>query len=98
MIGNIENQDNWIIDSGSTDHMNYLTKWPKFLRKNNPSVTIPNGKLVTVDGIGDIQFIKRHQIKILLNMPYFNYNLLSISKVTRDLGCALTFLHDLCYI
>lgn len=34
----------------------------------------------------------------MLNVPDFNCNLLSVSKVTRDLGFSLAFLPDLCYI
>lgn len=35
---------------------------------------------------------------MFLHIPDFQYNLLFVSKLTRDHNCALTFIADLCVI
>lgn len=54
-------------------------------------VTIPNEDLVSVSGKGSCTLPNMIDIDKVLYIPSFNYNLLSVSRVTKDLGCAITF-------
>lgn len=73
MIGKVERYDDWIIDSSASDHITHLRKWSKTMtnKKRTTTVTIPNGKSVTVKGVGDIQG-SNLKLQNVLNVPDFN--------------------------
>ena len=85
------NFDPWIIDSGATNHM--------FRNKNKASrietlgnfrnVTIANGSEIPIKGLGDIKVLSKETKG--LYMPNFSSNLLSVSKITKDLNCCVIF-------
>lgn len=77
MIGKVKGQ---MIGSSTRDPTTM------YMKKNNTSYSIPNGKLLMVEGIGDIEISKYLKLKNVLNVPNFNNNLISISKITHDLG------------
>ncbi|XP_052619825.1 uncharacterized protein LOC128126128 [Lactuca sativa] len=81
MTDKVERLDNWIIDSGASDHITHLTKWSKTMNNkiNNSSVSIPNGKLVTVKGIGDIHISPDLKLKNVLN-DLHTKNLIGMGK------------------
>lgn len=76
MTGKVENRHSWIIESGASYHITYLIEWSKSMKNKNPYVTIPNGKLVRVEGIGDIQISKRYYFENVLKLPDFNCKVL----------------------
>ena len=88
----------WIIDSGASDHM---TGDEKFFSTYNPcyknlTVRIADGSLSKVAGTGSVRVSKNITLDSVLLVPKLNCNLLSISKLTRDLNCVTKFGLNLC--
>ena len=101
MTGKITKANNsWIIDSGASDHVTHRENWLENVKTKSDytSVTIPNGETLEVKRVGDIHLSKGFSLKDVLSVPDFNCNLLSVSKITRDLNCSLTFLPDKCFV
>lgn len=97
MVGRIEYHNGWLIDPGATKH---ITHRSDFLENEATSQKKP---------LSLYQMGRRYQllvrvsirtlpggvkIKGVLYVPNFNYNLLSVRKLTKDLNCAVTFLPD----
>lgn len=61
-------------------------------------VKIPNGETIPVKSIGDTSLPNGMKINRVLNIPAFNCNLLSVSRLTKELNCALTFFPDFCIL
>ncbi|XP_015170070.1 uncharacterized protein [Solanum tuberosum] len=95
----------WIVDTGATDHMvhslNTLLN-PKVIPSNSSNVYLPNGQTAEVTHIGSATLFDHYNIQRVLHIPQFSYNLLSISKLTKELNCCVSFyphfclFHDLC--
>ena len=88
----------WIIDSGASDHM---TGDEKLFSTYNPcyknlTVRIADGSLSKVAGTGSVRVSKNITLDSVLLVPKLNCNLLSISKLTRDLNCVTKFGSNLC--
>ncbi|KAI3723909.1 hypothetical protein L2E82_35671 [Cichorium intybus] len=101
MTGKTTNpNDSWVIDSGASDHITYREDWLKDPTNNVDftSVTIPNGKAVAVKKVGNIGLSEGINLKDVLSVPEFKCNLLSVSKIARDLQCFLTFYLEKCFI
>ena len=60
-------------------------------------VELPNGGKSRTDLVGTIKLSHSLTLKDVLCVPEFQVNLLSISKLTQDLGCNVTFYLD-CYL
>ncbi|KAI3680226.1 hypothetical protein L2E82_50551 [Cichorium intybus] len=96
MAGKFNNKGEWILDSGATEYMTHDREFLHNLTigsKETP-VTIPNGETVPVEGIGEFTFKGAVKIKGVLFIPNFKCNLLSVSRLTKDLQCAITFFPD----
>ena len=82
----------WILDSGSTDHItgnkNLLNNYKKIETKQ--FVIVANGEKMEILGNGSISLLSR-KISNVLHVNNCTSNLLSISKITRDLNCEITF-------
>lgn len=95
--GNISNSsistiyDSWIIDSGASDHMfRNSDKAIKMHQKmNNQTVKIANGDSIPIKCMADIELFSKDTKG--LYVPNFASNLLSVSKVTKDLNCFVIF-------
>lgn len=100
MAGKINVQNSWLIDSGASDHVTHHKEWLKSIKvyKEESSVVIANGDSIQVKGVGNINLTVDLELKHVLNVPNFKCNLLSVSKLTRDLNCFLTFYPDKCFI
>ena len=88
----------WIIDSGATDHISKVSPTPDGNRPKHNFVELPNGEKTRIDSVGTIKLSDSLTIKDVLHVPDFQVNLLSISKLTQDLGCNVTFYHDCCLV
>lgn len=62
----------------------------------NKEVHLPNGEVTLVSHTGSCQITKTNETKNVLFVPVFQYNLLSVSKVTRDLKFLMSFYPDFC--
>nr|GFB38101.1 hypothetical protein [Tanacetum cinerariifolium] len=91
MAGNKD--DVWVVDSGCTE---YITHKSNLLENkkgtsNEAPVVIPSGHAIPVEGKGDFILLGRAKINGVLHIPNFKHNLLSVSRICKDLQCAVTF-------
>lgn len=98
MSGRVNYKDEWVVDSGATDHATYRSDIIVNKRKNpyELPVVIPNGDAIPVEGKGDHILPSGATIKGVLYVPKFNCNLLSVSRLAKSLQCAVTFFPDFC--
>ena len=98
MVGKINNLRTWIIDSEATEHITcddgILVKQTKF--GTETPVRILNGEKVPVVSVGDTSLLNALKLNGVLNITKFECNLLSVSRLTRDLNCFLTFFPNYC--
>ncbi|KAL3512975.1 hypothetical protein ACH5RR_025692 [Cinchona calisaya] len=94
--GKLDNE--WVIDTGTTNHIthNINSLSETLLRLDISPVEISNGKLVPIHALGRVSLGKRLTLEQVLGVPDFYFNLLSASKLTRDLNCMLMFGLKLC--
>ena len=59
-----------------------------------PTITLANGSQTIAKGIGLVCPLPSLPLTSVLYILNFPFNLISISKLTRDLHCVLTFSHN----
>ena len=91
--------ETWVIDIGATDHivcsMHLLTS---FMKISHTIVELPNGEAAVVTHIGTIQLSPHITLTNVHRVPYFTFNLLSISALTKSQPICLIFLSKICFI
>ena len=80
----------WILDTGVSDHIS----GNKDLFLLLPTITLANGSQTIAKGIGSVCPLPSLPLTSVLYVPNFPFNLISISKLTRDFHCVLTFSHN----
>nr|ADK92880.1 retrotransposon 4 protein [Hypericum perforatum] len=87
------NQKNiWIIDSGANDHMTHNSSiLTNVSQSENCFIQVANGAKIPVKGSGKIKFFQNSIDQDSLLVPKLSNNLLSISKLTKDLNCVAIF-------
>ncbi|KAK1440796.1 hypothetical protein QVD17_06628 [Tagetes erecta] len=100
MAGKTDQGNDWIIDSGCTEHITNRAEWLEGKVKSTfePPVVIPNGDSIPVEGKGSCRLPNGTTIKGVLHVPKFKCNLLSVSRLSRDLYCSVTFFPDICFM
>ena len=89
----------WIIDSGATDHVVSSLHWFKTHSKIDPVVIyLPNGITVTAHHSGIVELSPYFVLHNVLYVPFFHFNLISISKLVFTLCYSLTLAFDSCKI
>lgn len=90
----------WILDSGASAHITHDPGMLFDVTRASPrcSVTTSNGHMVPVRAMGSVSFPHGLSLKHVLVVPEFKFKLLSISQLSRDLNCAVTFWMDVCLI
>ncbi|RVX18786.1 Retrovirus-related Pol polyprotein from transposon TNT 1-94 [Vitis vinifera] len=88
----------WIVDTGTSDHM---TGDAAILQNYKPSnghssVHIADGSKSKIVGTGSIKLTKELYLDSVLHVPNLDCNLLSISKLARDLQCVTKFYPNSC--
>ncbi|XP_075099541.1 uncharacterized protein LOC142176312 [Nicotiana tabacum] len=95
-----ELKDRWIVDSGATHHissiLDLMSDVSKITDKGREKVTLPNRGCAKIEHIESSFLSVIDKLKDVLHVPDFNFNLMSVSKLTRDLSCAIIFLPELC--
>lgn len=82
----------WVIDSGATNHISHQrSSFTTFKTLPDTNVTLPNGVLVNIVGIGDIKLGSHIVLTDVLFIPQFKFNLLSVSCITKKLHCRVWF-------
>nr|KYP76552.1 Retrovirus-related Pol polyprotein from transposon TNT 1-94 [Cajanus cajan] len=89
-----------VIDSGATDH---IISSPSLLdnSKENtslPPVVMPNGDQAPILSIGNLPLSPIIYLKNVLGVPSCKVDLMSASRVTRDLNCSVTFFPQSCVL
>ncbi|KAG6483737.1 hypothetical protein ZIOFF_060391 [Zingiber officinale] len=88
----------WVIDSGATDHMtNAANSFISYsLSSGQEKVIIADGTKATVAGKGSIKLTDHFFLSSALHVPSVSINLLSVSSITKQLHCSVTFFPDHC--
>lgn len=95
---NNNNTSDWIIDSGATDH---ITCQSDFLLQPQPcdiAICLPNGQHTSVHLKGTVQLTNNIILYDVLYIPSFQFNLISVCKLTQTLPCCVQFSTQLCVI
>jgi len=89
----------WIIDSGATDHVASSLHWFKTYSKIDLVVIhLPNRTTITAHHSGTVKLSPYFVLHNVLYVPFFHFNLISISKLVSTLRYSLTFDFDSCKI
>ena len=86
----------WILDFGASDHISSnkdLFSSLAFLSPL-PTITLANGSQTIAKGIGSTCPLPSLPLTFVLYVPDFPFKIFSISKLTCDLHCVLTFSHN----
>ena len=88
----------WIIDSGASDHMTCSSHLFKSYSpcSGNDKVKIADGSFSSIAGKGLIKISERIDLKSVLHVPKLACNLLSVSKLSKDSNCCVTFFESHC--
>ena len=83
----------WVIDFGATDHMiGNSSLFSTFQSQPSPSiVTLADGSQSCVLGSGTIVLTPSIPLTLVLSLPNFSFDLMSVSKLTRALKCYISF-------
>jgi hypothetical protein len=93
----IASKSSWIVDSGATDHMTGNKSILSGLATTSqPPVQIANGSTCNIEGIGSTQISQNMPLSSVLYVPSFSENLMSVSKITEQLYCSVTFTPTKC--
>lgn len=87
-----------IIDSGATNH---ITSSPTLLINNSKNTSLPpvvmsSGQQASIASIGLLALNSIISLKNVLGMPSCKVDLMSVSRITRDLNCSITFFPHWC--
>ncbi|XP_070010094.1 uncharacterized protein [Nicotiana sylvestris] len=86
----------WIVDTGATNHMTGNERLLVDATKvgNSGQVQMPNGESAQITHVGNCHLLGGDFIKDVLCVPTFKFNLLSVSKLTKELQCFVSFYPD----
>ncbi|OIT20455.1 hypothetical protein A4A49_63672, partial [Nicotiana attenuata] len=87
-----------VTDSGATHHMvSRLDFFTDFMEiPKGEKLQLPTGETSRITHLGSSSILNGLPIKNVLYVPQFRYNLLSVSQLTRDIGCFIAFFPDWC--
>lgn len=95
-----ENSEVWIIDTGAANPMvsnlTRLLKGSIVKTKNPKEVQLRNGEMVQVTHLGSCALSANSVITNVFHIPQFKYNLLSVSRIIKELGYSVTFFPHFC--
>nr|XP_016498339.1 PREDICTED: uncharacterized protein LOC107817075 [Nicotiana tabacum] len=90
----------WIIDTGASNHMvhslNLLDSYKELSETDKNKVYLPTGEKVIITHTGICSFFRDKKVQNILHIPEFKYNLLLVSKITKELRCMVAFFPDFC--
>lgn len=91
----INDSEEWIIDTGATNHMTsnieLLNKHSIIKTKVSRKIFLPNGEISEVQHTGTTDISAQSTLHNVLHVPQFKCNLMSVSKATRQLQCFAIF-------
>ncbi|KAA0059996.1 putative tRNA pseudouridine synthase [Cucumis melo var. makuwa] len=95
----VDRKNPWILDLGATYHLTGSSEHfiSYALCASNEKIRIADGSLAPIAGKGQIVPFDGFALQNVLHVPKLSYNLLSISKITRELHCKAIFLPQSVY-
>lgn len=89
----------WLLDSGASHHMTGNFDCLQNVHQVTPSsVVLPNGDQTVAEQEGPVYLEGVVVLKSVLYVPCLNCNLISLSKLTKDSNCFVTFTDELCVV
>ena len=89
----------WLIDSGASTHMTGEVGSLFNIEKIDPVIIdLPNGQRTITDKQGTIVLDKNLSLDKTLLVPSLTCDLVSVSRVCKDLHCTVTFSDDSCIL
>ncbi|CAM8888862.1 unnamed protein product [Rhodiola kirilowii] len=90
----------WVIDSGATDHFacNIDMFFDIHKVSSTCTVSLPNGKTTLVKLVGKVALTDNIVLHEVYYVPEFQFNLISVSKLTASSNCSIEFTKDICAI
>jgi len=94
----INSSNKWVIDSGATNHMTGNPNIFSSFRSHKAAspVTVADGSTCNSVGFDTVQLTSSITLSSVLSLPKLAFNLISVSKVTRELNCYISFFPDYC--
>lgn len=84
----------WLIDSGATDHICSdlrLFHSYKPVTSMNEFITVPDGRQIPILHTGSVKLNEHMVLNNVLHIPLFQYNLISVQKICKDMQCTVSF-------
>ncbi|KAL8108292.1 hypothetical protein AgCh_024661 [Apium graveolens] len=93
-------QYNHLLNSGATDHIcPDITKFMDIKPVSEPTfITIPNGSKISVLNRGTVPLNDHIILHNVLHAPDFQFKLISVHRLCKDLQCNLVFSDEDCYV
>lgn len=94
------NNNTWIVDSGASDHITYDLSLLQKVRsiQDHCYITLPNGKKAQIRNTGSMTLSPDLILRDVLHIPDFQFNLLSISKLTKQYSANVVFTPEFCLL
>lgn len=73
-----------------------LTDLKEVASEETNGVQMPIGDKSIISHTGNIVICRNQKLRNVLYVPTFKFNLLSISKLTKELNCSVTFYPEFC--
>jgi hypothetical protein len=88
----------WIIDSGATNHISSKLFSDKHNKCTLPPVLLPSGEKAKIVANGSLPLNSVYYLHNVLCVPTFKVDLISVSRLTRDLNCLIIFFPYWCLL
>ena len=89
----------WILNSGATNHISSsLDNFATYRIIPDVPIKLPNGTTVYTNIKGTIIFSTTFIMHNVLNIPGFNFNLISVSQLAIKFDCSIRFTDQICKI
>ncbi|XP_074309400.1 uncharacterized protein LOC141643908 [Silene latifolia] len=92
--------ETWIVDSGASDHMCANINLFSFIKAmSHPfSISLPTGQTTFINSMGTVPINSDLILHDVLYVPTFQFNLLSILKLSQQLNTAISFSPTSCFV
>ena len=99
IVSNVSKPNYWILDTGATYHVCYsLSEFQRYNRIKPIIINLPDGSKLNAQIAGTVFFSENLYLTNVLYIPSFKFNIISVSKLTKDLNCKVTFSSSMCQI
>ena len=94
-----QNESEWIIDSGATDHMTFdPADFSHTTQPQRTCIANANGVAYPVTGAGTVSLSSSLTLSHTLLVPSLSNKLMSVSQVTEELNCVVLIYSNVCFL